>query len=95
MEIDLLQLKCGFIFTFQIFLYLSATTSTTHPQCFWGFGNLSPQAICFIFGDVIVVDCFCGVMFVDMLTIDFQLDVGGCTQGSSSGSSPIQFLHIS
>jgi len=76
-HVDLFQI------IFQIFLYSSSTTSTTHPQCSWGLSFFTPQAICFIFGDVIVVDCFCGVMFVDMLTIVFQLDVGGCTQGSS------------
>jgi len=101
MKIDLLQLKLMWIYFKLFFKYFSIQVQLLQQHTLSVLGVLAyPQAICFIFGDVIVVDCSCGVIFVDMLTIDFKLDLSGCTQGSSwSVARPplslIQILHIS
>jgi len=75
-HVDLFQI------IFQIFLYSSSTTSTTHPQCSWGLSFFTPQAICFIFGDVIVVIvlvelclCLCWLLTFNLMLVGVPREV--------------------
>jgi len=47
--------SCGFILIFFKYFYSSSINFNNTPSVFLGFFSTYPQAICFIFGDVIVV----------------------------------------